>query len=134
MSDCIVFFINEATLGQSPQTEIKAARRIGISALLDSGSEVNLLSEKVYEKLIKAGVDIPVLPVENTVLVTAFGKISKRIRHQALISVGSDVFENVFMVSSQLTNEAIICCQFLKKYDVSVNFDRGTLSYLRGVT
>jgi hypothetical protein len=55
--------------------------RTGINAILDSGSEVNLLSEGVYEKLIKAGVDIPVLPVENVVLMTAFGKRSKRIRH-----------------------------------------------------
>jgi hypothetical protein len=79
-------------------------------------------------------VDIPVLPVENVVLVTAFGKRSKRIRHQALIgfSVESDVFEGVFMVSSQLTNGAIIGCQFLKEYGVSINFGRGTLSYLRG--
>jgi hypothetical protein len=67
-------------------------------------------------------VHIPVLPVENVVLVTAFGKRSKRIRHQALIdfSVGSDAFESVFMVSSQLTNEAIIGCQYLKVYGVII--------------
>jgi hypothetical protein len=134
VSDCIVFFINETTLGQSPQIEIKVAGRIGINAIVDSGSEVNILSEEVYEKLRKEGVDIPVLPVENVVLVTAFGKRSKRIRHQALIefTVGSDVFESVFMITAQLNNEAIIGCQFLKEYGVSINFDRGTLSYVRG--
>jgi hypothetical protein len=84
VSDCIVFFINEATLGLSAQIEIKVAGRIGINAILDAGSEVNLLSEGVYEKLVKAGVDTSVLPVESVVLVTAFGKRSKRIRHQAL--------------------------------------------------
>jgi hypothetical protein len=46
--------------------------------------------------------------------------------------VGSDFFESVFMVSSQLTNEAITGYQFLKEYGVSINFDRGTLSYVRG--
>jgi hypothetical protein len=84
-SNCIVFFINETALGKNPQIEIKAAGKFGIHVILDSGSEVNLLSEEVYERLKKAGVDIPVLPVENVVLVTAFGKRSKRIRHQAFI-------------------------------------------------
>jgi hypothetical protein len=67
----------------------------------------------------------------NVVLVTAFGKRSKRIRHQAFLdfSVGSDAFESVFVVSSHLTNEETIGCQFLKEYGVSMNFDKGTLSY-----
>jgi hypothetical protein len=46
--------------------------------------------------------------------------------------VGSDVFENMFMITAQLNNEAIIGCQFLKEYGVSINFDRGNLSYVRG--
>jgi hypothetical protein len=107
--------------------------RIVINAILDSGSEVNLLSERVYEKFIQSGVEISVLPVEH-VLVTAFGKRSKRIKQQALseFTVGNDLFESVFMVSFQLTSEAIIGCQFLKEYDVSINFDRGTFIYVLG--
>jgi hypothetical protein len=62
-SDCIVFFINEASLCQS-QVEIKIADTIVINAILYSGSELILLSERVYEKLTQSGVDIPVLPVE----------------------------------------------------------------------
>jgi hypothetical protein len=133
ISDCIVFFINEATQCQSPQVEIKVADRIGINATLDSGSEVNLLAERVYDKLIKSCVDITVLPVESVALVTAFGKRSKRIRYQTLINsaVGNDLFESVFLVSSQLTNEAIIGCQLLKEYGASINFGRGTFSYVR---
>jgi hypothetical protein len=75
-----------------------------IRAILDSGSEVNLLSERVYDRLIKSGVEVPVLPLENIVLVTAFGRRSKKIRSQALVefAVGRDVFEGVFMISSQL--------------------------------
>jgi hypothetical protein len=44
------------------------------TAILDSGSEVNLLSERIYEELTDAGVEIPILPVEGVVLVTAFGR------------------------------------------------------------
>jgi hypothetical protein len=89
------------------------AGRTVIHAILDSGSEVNLLSERVYRQLIQSGVEIPELPVESVVLVTAFGKRSKRIRKQALVdfTIGNDKFEGVFLVSLQLTNEAIIGCQ-----------------------
>jgi hypothetical protein len=47
-------------------------------------------------------------------------------------TVGNDLFESVFLISSQLTNEAIIGCQLLKEYGISINFGRGTFSYVRG--
>jgi hypothetical protein len=45
--------------------------------------------------------------------------------------VGEVVFENVFMISPQLTNEAIIGCQFLKEYCIRINFDSGIISYVQ---
>jgi hypothetical protein len=75
--------------------EIKVTDGIVINAILDSGSEVNLVSERVYEKLTQSGVDISVLLVEHSVLVIAFGKRSKRSRRQqALIefTVGNHLF------------------------------------------
>jgi hypothetical protein len=103
-SDCVVFFINDANLCQSPHVEIKVAGRIVINAILDSGSEVNLLSERVYEKLIQSGVDIPVLPIEHVVLVTAFGKRSKRIKQKTAFkfTADNDLFESVFMYPPSL--------------------------------
>jgi hypothetical protein len=131
-TDCVLLFINESKLGHSPHIEIKICNKIVVNAILDSGSEVNLLSEEIYGELSKSGLDIPVLPVEN-VLVTAFGRKSKRIRQQALINftVGLDSFESVFLISSQLTNEAIIGCRFLMEYGIRINFDSGTFSYVR---
>jgi hypothetical protein len=132
-TDCEVLFINESKLGYSPQMEIKISNKFVVNAILDSGSEVNLLSEVIYEELSKSGLGVPVLPVENVVLVTAFGRKSKRIRQQVLIdfTVGQDSFESVFMISYQLTNEAIIGCQFLIEYGIRINFDLGTFSYVR---
>jgi hypothetical protein len=134
MSDCIVFFINKANLCQSPQVEIKVVGRIVINSILDSGSEVNLLSERVYEKLTQPHVDVPLLSVEHVVLVTAFGKRFKRIKRQALIvfTVGNNLFESVFMVSSSLRIKQLLVVNFKKKDGVSINFDRGTFSYVRG--
>jgi hypothetical protein len=103
------------------------------SAILDSGSEVNPLSESIYEQLLKAGVEVPELPLENVVLVTAVGKRPNRIRRRALIefTVGNDLFEGLFMITPRLANEAIIGCQLLKEYGISLNFAKETFSYAR---
>jgi hypothetical protein len=132
-SDYVVLFINDSTLGGSPQMELKVSEEFRISAILDSGSEINLIAEDVYQRIAKAGIQIPVLPVENVVLVTAFGKKSKRIKQQVLVefTMGSDLFESVFMVCSQLRNEAIIGCQFLIEYGISVNFNKNVINYIR---
>jgi hypothetical protein len=45
--------------------------------------------------------------------------------------IGEDPFESVFLISSQLANEAIIGCQFLKEYGISLDFGRGIVSYVR---
>jgi hypothetical protein len=129
----IVYFINENRLGQSPLVEIRVKNKFPIHAILDSGSEVNLISQDVYEKLTTAGVNIPVLPVENIVLVTAFGRKSNRIRIQAYVefTIGTDSFEQVFLVSSQLKNEMIIGCQFLKEFGICIDFCKGAISYVR---
>jgi hypothetical protein len=129
----IVYFINENVLGQSPLLEIKLRNEVVITAILDSGSEVNLISQEIYEQLTKAGTNIPVLPVENIVLVTAFGRRSNRIRIQAYVefTIGADRFEQVFMVSSQLKNDMIIGCQFLKEFGVCIDFYKGAISYVR---
>ena len=128
----VVLFINEANLANSPQVEIKA-KECRFTAILDSGSEVNLLSERAYEKLNGTGLTIPTLPVEGVVLVTAFGKRSKRIRRQALVefSIGQDVFETIFLVSPQLNNDAILGCQFLREHGVTIDFSSDMFSYVR---
>jgi hypothetical protein len=129
----IVYFINENVLGQSPLLEIKFGNEVVIIAILDSGSEVNLIAQEIYVKLTKAGTNIPVLPVENIVLVTAFGRRSNKIRIQAYVEfmIGADRFEQVFLVSSQRKNDTIIGCQFLKVSGVCIDFYKGAISYVR---
>jgi hypothetical protein len=58
---------------------MKVNNKFILKAIVDSGSEVNLISQNIYERLMKAGITMPVLPVENVVLVTSFGKRSNRI-------------------------------------------------------
>jgi hypothetical protein len=51
-TDMIVLCINESSLANSPQVLINT-HQCQLTAILQSGSEVNLLSERVYEKLIE---------------------------------------------------------------------------------
>jgi hypothetical protein len=46
-------------------------------------------------------------------------------------AIGEDDFEGVFMISPQLANEAIIGCQLLKECSININFERGSISYVR---
>jgi hypothetical protein len=43
------------------------------------------LDQSAYYKLIDSGSDIPTLPLENMILVTAFGKRSNRVKKQVMI-------------------------------------------------
>jgi hypothetical protein len=105
-------------------------------SIIHSGSEVNIISQKAFERLSKTQKDIPTLPVENVRLVTVFGKRSKKIKTQALIefTLGEDEFKGIFMISPQLTNDVIFGCQLLREYSMNINFEKGTISYVRDNT
>lgn len=130
--DYVVYFINENTLGQSPILKLKVGDKFVIDAIIDSGSEVNLISHDLYDKLTKAGTKLLLLPVESVVLVTAFGRRSDRIKIQVYLefTIGTDRFEHVFMVSSQLKEDAIVGCQFLKEFGVCIDFSKGAIRYV----
>jgi hypothetical protein len=134
VNDYVVYFINETSLYQSPLLEVKVENKFVIHAILDSGSEANIISQNVYERLTRAGAKILTLPVQRVVLVTAFGRKSNRIRVQAFVefTVGNDQFECVFMVSSELRGDAIIGCQFMREHGMCIDFSRGLISYVKG--
>jgi hypothetical protein len=96
-----ILFINENKLYESPVVELTLGNGWVIKAILVTGSEINLLTESVYLGLNESGVEIPILPVESVVLITAFGKKSNKIRKQALVefNLGEDKFEANFLIS-----------------------------------
>jgi hypothetical protein len=97
-----ILFINENKLYKSPVVELSLGNGKVIKAILDTGSEINLLTESVYLGLKESGIEIPTLPVESVVLITAFGKKSNKICKQALVqfSLGKDEFEANFFIHS----------------------------------
>jgi hypothetical protein len=107
--------------------EITFSYKCKAIAILDTGSEVNLLYEWVYIKIINSGINILTWPLEGVMLITAFGKRSNKVRKQAMVefTIGEGKFEGVFMVSPQLTNDVILGCQFLEEYTVSIDLKKG---------
>jgi hypothetical protein len=71
------------------------------------------------------------LKLQNTVLLTAFGGRSRRIRKQVFIPfiIGDDCFENVFLVSDQLVESLLIGADFLREYGFTINFKTNCLTY-----
>jgi predicted aspartyl protease len=132
-TDQIIYFIHDEKQSRCPEVEMKLTNGTVLRSIVDSGSEVNIISQQVFDQLRKDQKGIPVLPVENVKLVTAFGKRSRRINTQALIEfvLGEDEFENFFIISPQLTHDVIIGCQLLKEYGMNINFENGTIGYVR---
>lgn len=54
-----------------------------VNCIMATGVQVSMLSERVYNDLVTAGVGILVLPIQNVVHIRAFGSKSKRIKNQA---------------------------------------------------
>jgi hypothetical protein len=56
----VVLFINEENLSRSPQIKIKFKKyeyEVAV-AILDSSSEVNLISQESFDKLNEAGIEV----------------------------------------------------------------------------
>jgi hypothetical protein len=66
-ADQILYFIHDEKLSRYPEVEIKFRNGTVLRSIVDSGSEVNIISQQAFDQLSKAQRDIPVLPVENGV-------------------------------------------------------------------
>ena len=71
------------------------------------------------------------LKLQRTVLVTASGSSSRRIKKQVyiLFLIGDDCFEHVFLVSGQLVESLLIGADFLQQYGLVVNLKTNCLMY-----
>jgi hypothetical protein len=78
----IVYHINDTISDNCPHTDVSFGNVV-IKCILDTGAQVTIMSERVYDKLIVAGVTTLELAVQNVLLLNAFGSKMKRIKRQA---------------------------------------------------
>jgi hypothetical protein len=71
------------------------------------------------------------LKLQSTVLVTAFGSMSCRIKKQVYIPLYNDdnCLQHVFLVSGQLLESLLIGADFLHEYGLVVNIKTDCLMY-----
>nr|CAI5825489.1 unnamed protein product [Callosobruchus analis] len=88
-----------------------------LPALLDSGSEVTAISEKLYNKLVDT-LKFPVLPVTKVSISVATGNIKQRIKKQVLLPIWlSDIGKQIdirCLVVPGLNCDVLLGCDFSK--------------------
>ena len=84
------------------------------SALSDTGCELSILKEQLYDKLRPLGLNCLELPTQHLNLVHAFNERSKRIRKQALleIQIGDSTVDQVVLLFSLDVNRRKIGTRF----------------------
>jgi hypothetical protein len=100
-----------------------------VSVLLDTGCELSILNEQLYNKLRLLGLDCLELPVEPFSSVRAFNERSKRIRKQHLeIQIGDSTVDEVVLLSLLLLTDAILGLDFLVDHAAEISFPDRTVS------
>jgi hypothetical protein len=115
--------IAESRRHECPKLQIKIAGE-EIEALIDTGCEMSIPNENLYNKLRHAGLQCLELPTQHVNLVSAFNDRSKRVKKQALLEVnirGTNL-DQVVLLSAQLLTEAILGLDFLINCEAEISF------------
>jgi len=116
-------YIAESQRHECPKLQIKIAGE-EIQALIDTGCEMSILNENLYNKLRHAGLQCLELPTQHVNLVSAFKNKSKIVKKQALleVNIGGTKLDQVVLLSAQLLTEAILGLDFLISYGAEISF------------
>lgn len=76
--------------------------------------------------MFRNGIRLEILPVQSTVLLSAFGNKATRIRKRALLSfqINEDEFENIIRVCPQLISDIILVSYFLFNYEFAMDLEK----------
>jgi hypothetical protein len=86
-----IYYINENNLYGCPHAQLDVGRE-KLIVVWDTGAEISLMPERIFEELLANGLRAPQLPVVNGALITAFGGRTGRTKWQALIEFEIDGF------------------------------------------
>jgi hypothetical protein len=114
------YYVNEEKLNSCPEVPICIGNQ-HIPAVINTGSQVSLLTEELYHKLRSEGAEALELGVQNAVLVSVFGNKTRRIREQP-IRIGDIVADHIFLISPQLLTQALLGVDFCRMNNIIINF------------
>jgi hypothetical protein len=100
---------------------------------LDTGAQGSIISERVYNKLIYAGVRTIELAVQGAVLLKALGGRTRRIKKQAYLEfrLGEDLFGYVFLICPELVSNGYLGSDFAVENRLIFDFDVKCIRYMR---
>jgi hypothetical protein len=95
-----------------------------IFALTDTGCELSIMNEHLYNRLRHEGLKCFELPTQHVNLVSAFNKKSSRVKKQAMLdlNIGDFKLNQIVLLSPQLLTDAILGLDFLVDYKAVINF------------
>lgn len=104
---------------------------IPVVALVDSGSQITVISEKLFEKVSRGKKNIAILPVTGITIKGAVGTKEQRVKQQVFMKliIGKEEMESVFLIVSNLSKSVIIGSDWLKKHDATIVFQNKLLKF-----
>jgi hypothetical protein len=95
-----------------------------IFALIDTGCELSIMNEHLYNRLRHEGLKCFELPTQYVNLVSAFNKKSNRVKKQAMldVNIGDFKINQIVLLSPQLLTDAILELDFLVDYKAVIKF------------
>jgi hypothetical protein len=109
-----MFCVNEEKLNKCTRVKISIGNES--TPVIDTGSQISLMTEEMYHKLKSEGVKSLELGAQNAVLVRAFVSKTKRIRMQAMLPLCIDniVLDHIFLNITPTVNPGITWRRFLQ--------------------
>jgi hypothetical protein len=94
-----------------------------IFALIDTGCELSIMNEHLYNRSQHEGFKCFELPTQHVNLLSAFNKKSNRVKMQAMldICIGDFKIKQIVLLSPQLLTDAILGLDFLADYNAVIN-------------
>jgi hypothetical protein len=127
--DATVYLIDAGERTACPHLKVTFGEFV-FNIIIDTGSQVSVLSEETYHK-VKFQSETPhELPVQSTVFISAFGNKTSRVKRQALIpfQINGDDFENNFFICPQLACPGLFGADFLYSYKFSIDLGAGRMT------
>jgi hypothetical protein len=121
--ELVIFSISGDSIQECPHVDVMIGSR-KVQTLLDSGAQSCVMNEDLFNKLLDDGIEMPHLPVHNTLLQTDCGAKSRRIKRQALIDFSIDgvMYQVVALIAPNLLTDLIVGVDYLREYKVTMEF------------
>ena len=122
-------FVSENNRQECPRIKIQVLDQ-SILALIDTGCEVSIMNEHLYNQLKHHGLNCLELPTQHVNLLSAFNKRSNRVKRQALLGfkIKTRSINQVMLLSPQLVTDVILGLDFLMDHGAIINFSERSIS------